>query len=460
MVRDSGAGDWGQELIFYANIKHQVFNLKQVPYHHPYIINRSNALFSNPQTSVLSPVNLLLPFVSIYNFFIFHVSFHYIIAILGIILLRRYFKLPYFAILPMFFLFGFNGRILSNYYIGHSMFITYMYFPLFLYFYLNLIEKRKYVTLYAALTALIMTMIFFGGGIYLINWIILFFLFDVLMVVINILKKKGKYINHPRQIITNIFPPIRNILFTIIFFVLFSAIKLLPVLASFGKYDPSSVRITGYKNILFFLQTFYRSGLGSSIPFKELWLEEAYNFIGIEAFILAMLSLCYSLSVAKITIVKRLAIIGIIFSILSFGDIFYDVFGFIPLLRGVRVHSRFVFITIAILALLVPISINHVLLRLKASIKLREITMLIVGVGIFLRLYKESTKWMVATKEQFIPNILLSQGNGGGIEQYFYIGLAISSLSMLGVVAFLIFQKRKSLNFSPFVPKLKQKTKI
>jgi len=347
----------------------------------------------------------------------------------------------------MFFLFGFNGRILSNYYIGQSMYITYLYFPLFFYSYLCLFKKRKFVTFYAASTAFIMTMIFFGGGVYLNCFIILFFLFDVFLMVINILKR-GKFINSPVQIITSIFPPIRNITITMIFFMLFSAVKLLPALNSFAKYDPSPWRgrVMGYKNILFFLETFYQSGLGSSIPFKELWLEEAYNFIGIEASILAVLSIFYFLFIAKNTTIKRLTIIGLTFIILSFRDIYYSLFGFLPILRGVRVHSRCVFITIAILALLVPISINHILLRFKASRKLREITMLIVGVGIFLRLYTESKKWMVPSETQFIPNILLGRGNGGGIEQYFYIGLVISILSTLGVVAFLIFQKRKSLN--------------
>ena len=368
------------------------------------------------------------------------------IAILGLILLIRYFKLPYFALFPMFFLFGFNGRILSNYYVGHSMFITYSYLPLLLYFYLRLIEHRKFVTLYAALTAFIMTMIFFEGGIHFINWIILFFFFDVFIIVINIIKKKGKHINHPLQTITDVFPPVRNIIITLIFFGLFSAVKLLPVLYSFGKYNPSSLRINGYKNILFFLETFYQTGLGSLIPFKELWLEEAYNFIGIEVFILALLSIFYSMFMAKVETTKRLAIIAIVFSILSFGDIYYHLFGFIPILQGERVHSRFVFITLAILALLVPFSINHVLLRLKATITLREIMMLIIGLGIFLRLFKEARKWMVTSKGQFTPNIILFQGNGGGIEKYFYIGLIISSLSILGVGVYLIFQKIKTHN--------------
>jgi len=437
--------EWRQEITCYANIKHQIFNIKQFPYYSPVETYGTDTLFANPETSVLSPINLLLPFVSIYNFFIYHVCFHYIIALLGIILLRKYFKLPYLAILPMFFLLGFNGRILSNYYMGHSMFITYLYFPLLLYFYLNLMEQRKNVTLYAALTAFTMTMIFYEGGVHTINWIILFFFFDLLIIVINILKRKGKYINHPRQVITNLFPPIRNVIITFIFFVLFSAIKLLPVMASFGKWNPSRWRITGYKNIIFFLQTFYQSELGSLIHWKELNIEEGYNFIGIEASLLAILSICYALFLAKVPTIKKLAIIGIILSILSFGDIFHDLFGSIPVLRGERVSSRFIFITIALLALLIPISINHVLLRLKASLKLREITMLLVGIGIFLRLYYESKKWMIASETQFDPYIPLSWRHGGGIEPHFFIGLAISSLSILGVVVFLLFQKRRSI---------------
>jgi len=165
------------------------------------------------------------------------------------------------------------------------------------------------------------------------------------------------------------------------------------------------------------------------------------------------------LFLAKVPTIKRLAIIGIVFSILSFGDIFHDLFGFLPLLRGVRVHGRFVFITIGILAVLIPISINHALLRLKASIKLREITMLVVGVGIFLRLYTESKKWMIPTEAQFDYNILLSSGNGGGIEPYFYIGLVISSISLLGVGAFLILQRCKFIKYFPFFSSLKQKAK-
>lgn len=438
--------DWEEELIFYSNIKYQLFNLGQVPYYHPYLINMSNALFSNPQTAVLSPVNLLLPFVSIYNFFIFHLSYHYLIAIFGLVLLRRYFKLPFLAILPAFFLLGFNGRILSKYYVGHNMFITFLYFPLVLYLYFCLIKQRKLTIKYSALLAFVMTLVFFEGGIYFFIWLTLFFFFDMAIVAISILREKRKYVLQPLARYTDIFFPIRNITLTFAFFVLFSSIKLLPVLASFGEYNPSLTRLEGYRNILFFLQTFYQPGLGSSIPFKELWLQEAYNFIGIEASILAVLSFFYFLFLAKVTILKRLAIAGIIFCILSFGDIYYKLFGFFPFLQGARVHNRFVFMTIGILALLIPLSINHVLLRLKASIKIREIVMLILGVGVFLRLYSESKKWMVKTEGQFVPNILLSDRNGGGIEKYFYIGLIISGLSMIGVLAIHIFQKRKSLN--------------
>jgi hypothetical protein len=152
------------------------------------------------------------------------------------------------------------------------------------------------------------------------------------------------------------------------------------------------------------------------------------------------------LFLAKAATLKRLAIIGIIFCILSFGDIYYKLFGFLPQLRGVRVHSRFVFMTLGILALLIPVFINHVLLRFKASVKFREIAMLLVGAAIYLRLYMESKKWMVRAKLQFIPDVLTCNGNGDGIAKYFYIGLAISSLSILGVLAFLLFQKRKSLH--------------
>lgn len=419
--------DWLKELSYYLNIKHQIFDLKQFPHYSPYKYQGSNALFANPETSILTPINLLLPLVSLYNFFIFHLSIHYIYSLIGFILLRKILNLPFFSILIMFVLFGLNGRILSNYLVGHSMFITFMWLPLLLYFYLSFMKGEiKNVLFSSSISAFVMTMIFFEGGVHLINWILLFFIFDMILTAgIVFFKEK-------RVAIKEIVKPLQYYIGTIALFSLFSAVKTLPTWYIYwNNYSPDI--IGGYKSTSFFLQSFYKSGLGVSTPFKELWREEAYNFIGKTAFILSGFALIQSIFFNKDLLIKRLAIIAIIFMVLSFSNNYSFLFGNIPLLSAERVGSRFVFISIALLSLLVPLSLTKILSSMHCSRGVQELVMLVLGILIYIQLFLESREWMLNIRQQFNPPTLVSSTYQISkiYELYFYAGLFISLLALL-----------------------------
>jgi hypothetical protein len=153
--------DWLGHIRFHSDIQHQLFDLGQFPHFQSYYFKESNALFAHPHTAVLNPLNLLLPLISVFNFFICNLSVHYLIALVGFVLLRKFLNISYASILLMYVLFCFNGRMVSNYYVGHANFIAYMWFPLMLYYYFQFIKRLERPVFYSAVVGILLTVMFF-----------------------------------------------------------------------------------------------------------------------------------------------------------------------------------------------------------------------------------------------------------------------------------------------------------
>lgn len=431
--------DWIKRLRFYADVKHQIFTLRQFPHYHTYYFKGTNVLFANAEESVLTPVNLLLPFVSLYHFFIYHLSIHYLCALVGFVLLRKLFNLPYFSILVMFVIFGFNGRILSNYYVGHAGFITYMWLPLLFYFYFSFMRSLTRTLFYASATALTMTMIFFEGGVHLINWILLLFIGDGVLIV------GGAIIQRGGTSARRIGAPLRFWVVTLLLFTGLSALKLFPVCYTWGGMQFVGGGL-GYRDICFFAQTFYQSGLGSSIPFKEFWLQEAYNYIGMGASLLAIAALVYALFMQGDALVRRIAILALLFLVFSMDTIYISIFGHVPVVQQERAPTRFVFIALALISVLIPIFLSRVMERLKIAASIRELLMLFIGATVYCRLFLESRKWMVIGTHFIDPQIRLSPRweVPAGYLFYFHTGLIVSIATVILLITIAIVHHRLS----------------
>lgn len=434
--------DWPRQLSRYENIRHQVFALGQFPHYYPYQFKGQNVLFANPENSVLTPVNLLLPFVSIFTFFRLHFCLHYLVALVGIMLLVRLFRLPAFAGFLIFVLFGFNGRITSNYYVGHTAFITYTWLPLLFYFYFGyFIEKFRH-TLYRSIAcAIVLAMIFFEGGIHLIDWILLFMMCDAVLVLAGMLARRDG--RRPADFLR----PLCFWASTLALYLGLVAIKFLP-----SAYIWAGMDIIGggyaHMDIPFFLQTFYQAGLGTTIPFREGWLQEVYNYIGSVASVLAVLSILHAVLLGKDRLVRRMALITVMFLVFCTGNIVTVLFQHIPFLHVLRSTPRFVFIALALVSLLIPIALNDVLTRLKSANLLKETAMFAVGCIAFLQMWSENRKWMVVKGEpvQLQPDLLSTYALPGGYAFWFHLGCLISAVTVIALSAtlayYLVLQRR------------------
>jgi len=432
--------DWEKELKYYANIKHQLFVLHQFPHVLPYVLLDTPVLFANPETSVLSPVNLLLPIVSKYNFFCYHLGLHYLVALAGFVAIGRQYKLPHFAVLFMFLFFGFNGRILSNYYVGHTMFVAYFWLPLLFYCYFSLLQSRKHLLRYSLYSSLIMAMMFFEGGVHIVTWALLFLSFDVVLAFLMEFPRQMRELGVKGLRMFKVdTQPLFFLGLTVALFFLLSAIKILPGLFVYQNYQP--LKVSGYISLWKFLETFFVSGLGSDIAVplegfaggKELWREEGYNFIGLTGSLLAVLALGQAIIFSRDATARRMALLVLVFAVLSFGEVYYSFFGNIPILKNERVGSRFVFMSLALLAILIPIAVEAVLGKIRLKRGAINAVFLLLSLVLFAELYQESRLWFLHSDPVFVSQDAVEPLLELPARYYWYFGggCTLSVLTLL-----------------------------
>lgn len=431
--------DWIKRLRFYADIRHQVFTLGQFPHYHSYYFKGTNVLFANAEEAVLTPLTLLLPCMSLCTFIRFHMAFHYLCTLAGIALLRRLWDLPRFSILLIFVVLGFNGRIVSNYYVGHAGFITVLWLPLLLYFYLSFMTRRDRPFMHACAVAIVMTMIFFEGGVHVINWIILFFILDACLFL------GGVVLDRRTRAVRILAAPCLFWALVVAIFCGLSAVKLLPVAHVWGRMEFIGGGV-GYRDIGFFFRTFYQRGLGSAIPFSEFWLQEAYNYIGSVACILAIPCLTYALCFGRDSLMRRLALLVVILLIFSLGTIYARIFEHVPVLKQEKAPTRFLFIALTLLSVVMPLALCRFMERVRVPLRAREAALFVAASAIFWQLLGESRKWMVPGAPQADLEMALS-GPAALPADYafcFYAGLTISiaTAACLLAAALLLARRR------------------
>ena len=219
-----GIHDWDQHLMYNAVSKQTILEFKQFPLWSPYYCG-GNVMLANPQSGFLNP---LFIFILIFGEIIglkLLIFIYLIIGLLGMFLLARYLKISLISSYLSAFLFMLSGLYAMHVSVGHTVWMQMALIPYIFLFYLKSLKEIKYVFL----SALFLTFIFLGGGIYPLLFIALFLIFySILMTVKNWRKSKIKYL--------------RNIIVIFLLFILFSSIKLIPMLEfanerSFVKID-------------------------------------------------------------------------------------------------------------------------------------------------------------------------------------------------------------------------------
>jgi len=178
---------------------------------------------------LLSPQILLMRFMDIRMFIFVDILAFYLIGIIGLLKIRKKFSLSLFVTAVIFFLFNFNGHILSHLSVGHASWGGYFLLPWFVLLVFQLLEgdqSWRWVTLMAGM----MLLIFLQGSFHQFIWIL--FLLGFLGLVSW---------GHFSQVFK-----------AIVFSLLVSMVRILPPVLEMGKFDTEY--LGGYPTIMHLFQ--------------------------------------------------------------------------------------------------------------------------------------------------------------------------------------------------------------
>lgn len=122
---------------------------------------------------ILSPQIILLKWLSVGDFILVHTWLLFSIGFLGLFAIKKHFHLSLFSFTWLFFLFFFNGHILSHYSVGHVTWGGYFLFSWFIWLVFCLLDGEKSWT-WVGRTAFLLFFIFLQGSFHQFVWCVIF----------------------------------------------------------------------------------------------------------------------------------------------------------------------------------------------------------------------------------------------------------------------------------------------
>lgn len=306
-------------------------------------------LFLSIPDQILSPDIILLNFLSIKQFIVFHILIFYSLGFWGLILFKQKFKLSFFAFLFIFFLFNFNGHIVSHISVGHLTWASYFLFSFFFLLIFELFKDQSIGWNWIAKMSFLQLLIFISGGYHQFVWILMF------LAIILFINKNNK----------------KAIFLSILFSILVNLFRILPASLLTGKLKLGFM--AGFPSTESIIEGIYKT---TSIESTLFFDNTKVNVLGWELnFFLGLVGLLY-LAYFGFQFFKnnknydefKLIIPSAIFLILSIGN-FYKVFlsSGIPFLSGERISSRFIIMTILIFVFTSTIQLQKLLSQNKST---------------------------------------------------------------------------------------------
>ncbi len=159
-----GISDWDPLFLFHANVFRSVYEYGQLPFWNPWSCG-GNALWQNPQVSLVSPVYPLALVVPLAVAMKLNVLLHYVLGFAGMhMLLTRVFRITFRpALLFLASLFVLAGGAAFHITVGHVTFLPYFYLPWLLLFFLRAIETGA--LRFAVASAIVLALGLYAGGI-------------------------------------------------------------------------------------------------------------------------------------------------------------------------------------------------------------------------------------------------------------------------------------------------------
>jgi hypothetical protein len=261
--------DWAQITLPRLDFIQDALRYHEVPMHMletaslHYITDR---FFTLPDV-ISTPQMILLSFLSINQFIFFDVILSYSFGFLSLLWFFRKFKLSILAFTFLFFLFNFNGYILSHYSVGHFTWGGYYLFPAFFALMIRYIEGESGWLWVSKVSFLLFYMVLAGSQHHFV-WLLIFM--GLLMLTSW---HRAKWL-----------------LISILSSGLLSAVRLLPPILELNKYQNSQAfnAVYGYPSFahflysIFFVQTSFNSPIQNfplNIFFENYW--EFNFFVGL-----------------------------------------------------------------------------------------------------------------------------------------------------------------------------------
>lgn len=168
--------DWKKDYD-YSFLTKEALTRGEIPYHMSVSYHGTDCFLGMPETNWFPDV-LLLPFVDVVPFFLWHTLLLYTLCSLGCLWLGRRYRLGLIPFTFLFLLFNFNGYITSHLSVGHTMWNGYFLLPFFCLGTLRLLDGTA-----TARTALGLVLVLFGmmllGAFHHVIWCWLFLLLVV-----------------------------------------------------------------------------------------------------------------------------------------------------------------------------------------------------------------------------------------------------------------------------------------
>jgi hypothetical protein len=131
----------------YLQIIKDSFELKIIPFYidniESYFPFENNFFFAAPIWTS-SPQIIFLKFLNVYDFYFMNVLLMFSISFYGLLLIRRKYQLSFLTFLFLFFIFNFNGHIISYLSVYGQAQLGYFLLPHFFYYFLSIYEIPKF----------------------------------------------------------------------------------------------------------------------------------------------------------------------------------------------------------------------------------------------------------------------------------------------------------------------------
>ncbi len=207
-----GVKDWDQHTFYSGVARSTITKFKQAPLWNPYYCG-GNSMIGNPQSYFLSPFFIfILAFGEIPGMKIAVLAYA-IAGMLGMYFLSRHFNFGKYSSLLPSIIFMLSSMFALHMTEGHFFFATTALIPFAFLAYLKSVEKNRLSIKFAVACSAVLSLMFFGGGVYISAYTSLLLVFAA--IIFSLKEKSARFL--------------KSILIIFIFFLGISSVKLLPV---------------------------------------------------------------------------------------------------------------------------------------------------------------------------------------------------------------------------------------